>query len=146
MFFVNNHCWFLPESYFCGPFDARVKMISWRQDHFLFLWYFTCLSYRCIVFMNFYSAFQNNVEIHINHIQSGLSQMGNLHAFSSSTYKVWLDQRSRPVWLTLNDPAGSRLLKACPILLWIGGRVCLVTLVKECVHDCDKADAVLWSC
>ena len=30
------------------------------------------------------SAFENNVEIHMNHIQSGLSQMGNLHAFSSS--------------------------------------------------------------
>ncbi|XP_062617486.1 protein lin-9 homolog isoform X3 [Saccostrea cucullata] len=37
---------------------------------------------------NSINAFQNNVEIHINHIQSGLSQMGNLHAFSSSTYKV----------------------------------------------------------
>ncbi|KAL9955438.1 hypothetical protein ACROYT_G036766 [Oculina patagonica] len=31
------------------------------------------------------SCFQNNVEIHVAHIQSGLSQMGNLHAFSSST-------------------------------------------------------------
>ncbi|XP_058948836.2 protein lin-9 homolog isoform X1 [Pocillopora verrucosa] len=30
------------------------------------------------------SCFQNNVEIHVAHIQSGLSQMGNLHAFSSS--------------------------------------------------------------
>ncbi|XP_076471216.1 protein lin-9 homolog isoform X2 [Babylonia areolata] len=30
------------------------------------------------------NSFQNNVEIHINHIQSGLSQMGNLHAFASS--------------------------------------------------------------
>nr|XP_022309595.1 protein lin-9 homolog [Crassostrea virginica] len=37
---------------------------------------------------NSINAFQNNVEIHINHIQSGLSQMGNLHAFSSTTYKV----------------------------------------------------------
>ncbi|KAJ7373490.1 Protein lin-9 [Desmophyllum pertusum] len=31
------------------------------------------------------SCFQNNVEIHVAHIQSGLSQMGNLHAFSSSS-------------------------------------------------------------
>ncbi|KAK6191490.1 hypothetical protein SNE40_003165 [Patella caerulea] len=30
------------------------------------------------------NSFQNNVEIHINHIQSGLTQMGNLHAFTSS--------------------------------------------------------------
>ncbi|KXJ22466.1 Protein lin-9-like [Exaiptasia diaphana] len=29
------------------------------------------------------SCFQNHVEIHVAHIQSGLSQMGNLHAFSS---------------------------------------------------------------
>ncbi|XP_013416607.1 protein lin-9 homolog [Lingula anatina] len=29
-------------------------------------------------------CFQNSVEIHINHIQSGLSQMGNLHAFAAS--------------------------------------------------------------
>lgn len=92
--------------------------------------------------MNFYSAFQNNVEIHINHIQSGLSQMGNLHAFSSSAYKVWPGQRSRLVWLTLNDPAGSLLLKASPILLGIRDRSCLVTLLKECVHDCDKSFAV----
>lgn len=31
----------------------------------------------------FSSCFQNHVEIHVAHIQSGLSQMGNLHAFSS---------------------------------------------------------------
>ncbi|XP_064635004.1 protein lin-9 homolog isoform X3 [Lineus longissimus] len=30
------------------------------------------------------SVFQNNVEIHVNHIQSGLSQMGNLSAFSET--------------------------------------------------------------
>ena len=30
------------------------------------------------------SSFQNNVEIHIAHIQSGLSQMGNLQAFSAN--------------------------------------------------------------
>ncbi|XP_072266404.1 protein lin-9 homolog [Pyxicephalus adspersus] len=30
------------------------------------------------------SCFQNNVEIHVAHIQSGLSQMGNLHAFSAN--------------------------------------------------------------
>nr|XP_032830074.1 protein lin-9 homolog isoform X3 [Petromyzon marinus] len=30
------------------------------------------------------SCFQNNVEIHVAHIQSGLSQMGNLHAFASN--------------------------------------------------------------
>ncbi|KAK3796972.1 hypothetical protein RRG08_015838 [Elysia crispata] len=30
------------------------------------------------------NVFQNNVEIHINHIQSGLSQMGNLHAFAAT--------------------------------------------------------------
>ncbi|XP_041365955.1 protein lin-9 homolog isoform X2 [Gigantopelta aegis] len=33
---------------------------------------------------NSINSFQNNVEIHINHIESGLSQMGNLHAFASS--------------------------------------------------------------
>ncbi|KAG7465634.1 hypothetical protein MATL_G00155570 [Megalops atlanticus] len=30
------------------------------------------------------SFFQNNVEIHVAHIQSGLSQMGNLHAFAAN--------------------------------------------------------------
>ncbi|XP_075781419.1 protein lin-9 homolog isoform X3 [Pelodiscus sinensis] len=30
------------------------------------------------------SCFQNNVEIHVAHIQSGLSQMGNLHAFAAN--------------------------------------------------------------
>ncbi|GFO41723.1 Lin-9-like protein [Plakobranchus ocellatus] len=34
------------------------------------------------------NVFQNNVEIHINHIQSGLSQMGNLHAFAASRAKM----------------------------------------------------------
>ncbi|XP_029448909.1 protein lin-9 homolog isoform X3 [Rhinatrema bivittatum] len=29
-------------------------------------------------------CFQNNVEIHVAHIQSGLSQMGNLHAFAAN--------------------------------------------------------------
>lgn len=32
------------------------------------------------------SSFQNNVEIHIAHIQSGLSQMGNLKAFSTNPF------------------------------------------------------------
>nr|XP_020444825.1 protein lin-9 homolog isoform X2 [Monopterus albus] len=31
-----------------------------------------------------FSCFQNNVEIHVAHIQSGLSQLGNLHAFASN--------------------------------------------------------------
>ncbi|KAM8846877.1 protein lin-9 homolog [Synchiropus picturatus] len=30
------------------------------------------------------SCFQNNVEIHVGHIQSGLSQLGNLHAFAAN--------------------------------------------------------------
>lgn len=30
------------------------------------------------------SCFQNNVEIHVAHIQSGLSQLGNLHAFTAN--------------------------------------------------------------
>ncbi|MBN3306038.1 LIN9 protein, partial [Amia calva] len=30
------------------------------------------------------SCFQNNVEIHVAHIQTGLSQMGNLHAFAAN--------------------------------------------------------------
>ncbi|XP_076114426.1 protein lin-9 homolog isoform X1 [Mytilus galloprovincialis] len=34
---------------------------------------------------NSINAFKNNVEIHINHIQSGLSQMGNLHAFAATS-------------------------------------------------------------
>lgn len=34
------------------------------------------------------NTFQNNVEIHISHIQSGLSQMGNLHAFAAFTNTV----------------------------------------------------------
>ncbi|ETE69570.1 Poly [ADP-ribose] polymerase 1 [Ophiophagus hannah] len=33
---------------------------------------------------SFFSCFQNNVEIHVAHIQSGLSQMGNLHAFAAN--------------------------------------------------------------
>lgn len=32
----------------------------------------------------FFSCFQNNVEIHVAHIQSGLSQLGNLHAFAAN--------------------------------------------------------------
>ncbi|XP_052271838.1 protein lin-9 homolog isoform X2 [Dreissena polymorpha] len=35
---------------------------------------------------NTINSFKNNVEIHINHIQSGLSQMGNLHAFSNTNF------------------------------------------------------------
>lgn len=42
-----------------------------------------------IVFVSVCSSFQNNVEIHISHIQSGLSQMGNLHAFASSVQDTW---------------------------------------------------------
>lgn len=42
---------------------------------------------------SFSSCFQNNVEIHINHIQSGLIRMGNLHAFSS-TFPVWCIHRN----------------------------------------------------
>ncbi|XP_076362238.1 protein lin-9 homolog [Tachypleus tridentatus] len=34
------------------------------------------------------SVFQNEVEIHINHIQEGLSQMGNLHAFANHNIPV----------------------------------------------------------
>ncbi|XP_060551610.1 protein lin-9 homolog isoform X2 [Ruditapes philippinarum] len=34
------------------------------------------------------NSFKNNVEIHINHVQSGLSQMGNLHAFSNTHFNV----------------------------------------------------------
>ncbi|XP_045174860.2 protein lin-9 homolog isoform X2 [Mercenaria mercenaria] len=34
------------------------------------------------------NSFKNNVEIHINHVQSGLSQMGNLHAFSNTQFNV----------------------------------------------------------
>ncbi|XP_023221502.1 protein lin-9 homolog [Centruroides sculpturatus] len=34
------------------------------------------------------SVFQNNVEIHINHIQSGLGQMGNLHAFATQNIQI----------------------------------------------------------
>ncbi|XP_077866369.1 protein lin-9 homolog [Saccoglossus kowalevskii] len=30
-----------------------------------------------------YSCFQDNVEIHVAHVQSGMSQMGNLHAFAA---------------------------------------------------------------
>lgn len=37
------------------------------------------------------SCFQNNVEIHVAHIQSGLSQLGNLHAFAANnTNAVWV--------------------------------------------------------
>lgn len=35
-------------------------------------------------FFSSHSCFQNNVEIHVAHIQSGLSQMGNLHAFAAN--------------------------------------------------------------
>ncbi|KAM8946392.1 protein lin-9 homolog [Pelodytes ibericus] len=34
------------------------------------------------------SCFQNNVEIHVAHIQSGLSQMGNLHAFAANNTNI----------------------------------------------------------
>lgn len=41
-------------------------------------------------FFSFHSCFQNNVEIHVAHIQSGLSQMGNLHAFAANnTNRDW---------------------------------------------------------
>ena len=38
-----------------------------------------------ILFVFSHSVFQNHVEIHVNHIQSGLSQMGNLSAFAASS-------------------------------------------------------------
>ena len=39
----------------------------------------------CIInHLYIYSCFQNNVEIHVAHIQSGLSQLGNLHAFAAN--------------------------------------------------------------
>lgn len=37
------------------------------------------------------SVFQNNVEIHVNHIQSGLTQTGNLQAFASSSSTMFWD-------------------------------------------------------
>lgn len=43
------------------------------------------------------SCFQNNVEIHVAHIQSGLSQLGNLHAFAANnTNAVWVPASSTP--------------------------------------------------
>lgn len=42
-------------------------------------------NFKIIVYFDNCSAFKNNVEIHINHIQSGLSQMGNLHAFAATS-------------------------------------------------------------
>lgn len=43
-----------------------------------------------VVYLYFFSCFQNNVEIHVAHIQSGLSQLGNLHAFAANnTNAVW---------------------------------------------------------
>lgn len=43
------------------------------------------------------SCFQNNVEIHVAHIQSGLSQLGNLHAFAANnTNAVWGPASSSP--------------------------------------------------
>lgn len=41
---------------------------------------------RCFLSLlfGFFSCFQNNVEIHVAHIQSGLSQLGNLHAFAAN--------------------------------------------------------------
>ncbi|XP_033111254.1 protein lin-9 homolog [Anneissia japonica] len=32
-----------------------------------------------------FTCFQNNVEVHVAHIQSGMTQMGNLHAFSETS-------------------------------------------------------------
>ncbi len=42
------------------------------------------LHYRSRSVLSPRSSFQNNVEIHINHIQSGLTQMGNLSAFAAA--------------------------------------------------------------
>lgn len=56
------------------------------------------------------SCFQNNVEIHVAHIQSGLSQLGNLHAFAANnTNAVWAAAPSSP-------HAGVILLNR----LWVG--------------------------
>ena len=38
--------------------------------------------------IQFYSSFRNNDEDHVNHIQSCLTQMGNLHAFSMSANRL----------------------------------------------------------
>lgn len=46
-----------------------------------------CLSQIVLFFLSlcvYPSCFQDNVEIHVAHIQSGLSQLGNLHAFSAN--------------------------------------------------------------
>lgn len=44
----------------------------------------------CSSILSINSCFQNNVEIHVAHIQSGLSQLGNLHAFTANnTNAVW---------------------------------------------------------
>lgn len=63
----------------------RIR-IFWfeRKDCF---WFQFQQHWACFVI--YFSAFKNNVDIHINHIQSGLSQMGNLHAFSATTFNVW---------------------------------------------------------
>lgn len=47
-----------------------------QDDRCMFTWS-KCVSCLC-------SCFQNNVEIHVAHIQSGLSQLGNLHAFAAN--------------------------------------------------------------
>lgn len=44
--------------------------------------YMYFLRYCVVPFSLSPSCFQDNVEIHVAHIQSGLSQLGNLHAFS----------------------------------------------------------------
>lgn len=34
------------------------------------------------------ALFENKVQIHVNHIQNGLSQLGSLYAFTSSSHNV----------------------------------------------------------
>lgn len=51
-----------------GIEDGRVHV------HLVLMFVLSCLC----------SCFQNNVEIHVAHIQSGLSQLGNLHAFAAN--------------------------------------------------------------
>lgn len=60
-------------SYFdfhCG--NTQIQLLNMGFNTFFSSFFSSC------------SCFQNNVEIHVAHIQSGLSQMGNLHAFAAN--------------------------------------------------------------
>lgn len=89
------------------------------RRHCLFIFF------KWLIFLSsFSSCFQNNVEIHVAHIQSGLSQLGNLHAFAANnTNAVWVPVSSHPLPLlgrsSSPPPLTSELLRVQTLRLWL---------------------------